>query len=74
LPVLLRQALAVLWDTQKKNLLYVLLAEDGTLYRVAVQPNFALPRGVRINAVRHAGVDNLANLRGRRFVVLEGEV
>lgn len=74
LPMLLRQALAVLWDTQKKNLLYVLLAEDGALYRVAVQPNFALPRGVRINAVRHAGVDNLANLRGRRFVVLEGEV
>lgn len=74
LPVLLRQAIAVLWDTQKKNLLYVLLAEDGTLYRVAVQPNFVLSRNAKTNAVRHAQVDDLANLRGRRFKLLEGDV
>lgn len=74
LPVLLRQAIGVLWDTQKKNLLYVLLADDGTLYRVAVQPNYKLAREARTNAVRHAQIDDLANLRGRRFVLLDGDV
>lgn len=74
LPLMLRQAIAVLWDAQKRNLVYVLLAEDGVLYRVAVQPNFVLTRGVRTNAVRHAQVDDLANLRGQRYKLLAGDV
>lgn len=82
LPDLLSQPQAILWDTQKNNLLYVYPASSGRSGKLTVEVNYQIktrdPQGQRqrmeVNSVVSAGTTDAWSVKGRRYVLLQGHL
>ena len=74
LPEILAEPRAVLLDTEGKSpaLLYVFDGERSG--KIVVRVNFATSRKGQTNAIRTAGYVHEDHLRGRRHVLIEGEI